>query len=243
MTLRMEWRETVEWLHMEARMFYFHEPLKFPEGEFEVFVPAWLLRMGSLVRTTTHTPIANNPNAKFLWWCWLRLDPEQKEILQASDTMGVIEHMAREFECFPTLLADMQDQRKIYDYWNSNQYVTTIYKLTPKCITRLDKETYLEVFFQYQSDLRYPRIKNLAIQYHENLEDVLAYVGPTYTVISHTDARLVLKTPNGNAQILKDQWLWFNGLEFCHGDLKRLKQVQLGYLDPRDAPGIWIKPT
>jgi len=242
MTLRMEWRETLDWLHMEYTLVYFKEPLKLPEAEFDSFMTSWLARMGSFARTTSHSPTANNPTAKFLWWCWLWLDEEQKETIRSFDDKGVIAYMTREFECFPALIAEMRNPRNIGLFWSVENYVTNIHKLTPKCIVRLDRVEHLDVFFKYVRDPKCARINNLAIQYHENVDDILAYVGPTYSVISHDHNRLILKTPNGNAQILKDQWLWFNGLELCHGDLKRLKQVQMSYLDPREAPGFWIKP-
>lgn len=241
---REQWVETEEWARMEMQMYGYGEHLVLPEAELEAYTSSLLKRLGSYVRVNTATPMANDPKVRTLWWTWLHLDQDQSNFVLECDVDDVIGRSTKAMACHPALLKEMMAERSFLYYWSTGKWVEAVHNQTPKCVKSVPRETTLKLFHEMHTDPKYARHQNLAICYLDNLDDVLSYVdGSGITVISHTPDRLILKTPNGQAQVLREQWLWFNGMEFRHGGLKALMDVRLKATHPRQAPGFWVKPT
>lgn len=243
MALRQEWLETEEWARMEMQMYGYGKPLLLPENELYSFQSALIKRFTPYVRGKNQLMV-NDPKVRTLWWCWLHLDDDQKVIVNELDHDNVIDRAHKQLACHPAVLQDMLRPRSFVYYWSTAKWVEAVHGQTPKCIVQLDHSITMRLFYEMHSDPKYARHNNLAMQYLGEVGDVMAYTeGSGIDVISHTSERLILKTPNGNAQILNEQWIWFNGLEFKHGGIKALMEVRLKSLDPSTTPGIWHKPT
>lgn len=242
MTLRREWLETEEWVRMEMQMYGYGKPLLLPEDELHSFKSALLKRIGSYVRVVNR-PMLNDPKVRTLWWAWLHLDEDQKEFIRGCDLDNIIGRAHQLLASHPIEIQHMLKPRSCTTYWSTAKWVEAVHGQTPRCIVPLGK-LIAQLFYEMHSDPKYARHNNLAMQYLGDVDDVMAYVGDSgIEVISHTPERLILKTPNGNAQVLREQWLWFNGLEFRHGNAKTLQLARMSYPDQSEAPGWWYKPT
>lgn len=240
--MRRNWIETEAWVNALARVSAYNEPFKMPEAEFDIFYNVFLTRLEVILKTL-RTPLINHPAVKLFWWIWVNLDPEQQALLRSLDTNRVITRTEQNIAVHPAVIQEMKTIESIGHYFSTSEYVRLVHGITPKCIVALDPVTANKILYDIRSDPKYARINRLAIEYNgNNVDDIMTYIDSTnVSVISCSEDRLILKTANGNAQILKSQWLWFNGLEFRHGGLKTLLNARL--IMPKETiVGFWFKP-
>lgn len=242
MTLRRQWYETEEWARMETSLFFHGIPMRLPDAEFDAFQSKFFSRL-STIRKVLRSPLVNHPDVKLLWWMWLNLDPEQKQFMIELDSDGVIQYVATHMAWHGGVLDEMLDPKTRMFYWATDAYVQLVHGITPKCIVKLPRDTALALMNEYHNCPKSARYRNLAINYDGgNVDDVMTYLGDGYRLVSNTPERLIIEAPKGNAQILKDQWIWFNKDGLKHGNLKTFVQFRATVPDQRDAPGFWTKP-